>query len=413
MMKYFALRITETNVDYAAAEKLYKKMKNFGIPPTTEFYEKFNNIVKAHFKLSLAEVIPKLIEIIGIEDTLVSLVLTRRVEDAKKLFLDLEENGKTSGNQYTKFMSALLRINTKEATEDLLLNTRYTTTKVYGELLTMYSKLVLEDKGKEEFLQLMEFVAQKGIQVVSTALLPVMEAYSKIQDVEKAEEYFNKAKIELKRVIPMHSYLQLLNCYANQRLVTKAEKLFDEFIVLYPTEQLRGYSILVKLYANTLNVEKAEKLYSSDHVYSESPLLVYQMFRLYTFVQDISKAELFFRKLLVLSRNPDDQSIFYSKLIQLYLNKGLKDKAFGLLDEMQASLITPDFSAYSMLMHEVTNKKTKGWEERKQDFSDRSQPEPEPLTEASVEARQEELKQASAPEVSASPKKSAKTEWWW
>ncbi|KAJ9549250.1 hypothetical protein OSB04_021793 [Centaurea solstitialis] len=181
-------------------------------------------------------------------------------------------------------------------------------------------------------LQLSEWMANKKPKLQPAGVAVHLDLVSKVHGVEEAEKYFDSVPDDVKT---LHVYGSLLNCYANAKLVEKAEATAEKMRQLGMMTTL-SYNSLLSLYKKMGDNEKLDKIYQEmieTGVTCNKPTY-YIRLSAYAFASNLEGMESVLKKMEESSDLKVDSNAYIISSGG-YLKSGKRDKAFEMLKKSE------------------------------------------------------------------------------
>ncbi|KAF5187784.1 Pentatricopeptide repeat-containing protein [Thalictrum thalictroides] len=217
------------------------------------------------------------------------------------------------------------------------------------DLNTIVKQLKISKRFKHA-LEISEWMCNQGQFVLSPSDIAVqLNLVSRIHGVEQAEKYFKNITKQY-QVFPV--YLSLLNCYAHEKSIEKAEALMNEMKEFKIARTSLSYNVMLNLYSRVGQYEKLDTLLEemeencippNEHTFSV-------MLNAYASTSNINGMEKILEKMEV---DPEVNMDWnnYAMAASGYIKAGLTSKALGMLKKAE-ELITErtSKSAYDLLL---------------------------------------------------------------
>ncbi|XP_024029124.1 pentatricopeptide repeat-containing protein At2g20710, mitochondrial [Morus notabilis] len=195
-------------------------------------------------------------------------------------------------------------------------------------------------------LEISQWMSDKRYMHLSTKDVAArLDLISKVHGLDEAVNYFNDIPAALKI---FEVYSTLLNCYANEKSVEKAEEIMQQMRDMWDHKTPICYNIMMNLYYHTEDYDKLDSL-MSEMEEKGIPFDTYTFsirMSAYVAISDVEGVNKIMEKVesypgLVLDWN------FYSVAASSHLNVGLVDKAVEMLKKLEDRLPTVNRKSFA------------------------------------------------------------------
>lgn len=202
------------------------------------------------------------------------------------------------------------------------------------EQLRVFIKEMRRYRRFKHALEISMWMSEKRYFILSIRDIAIrLDLISKVHGIEQAENYFNSVPVKLKT---LEVYGALLNCYAHEKSVEKAEAIMQKLRDLGLAKTSLSYNVLLNLYYQTGNHEKVDSLmYEMEEKGIECDRYTFGIrLSAYAAAHDIDGMD------KILTRMETDVRVVmdwtsYAVAANGYLKAGLVDKAFIMLEKSE------------------------------------------------------------------------------